>query len=147
MIVLIDRCLEFHPSYARGWFLSGALRVDAGQPDIAIEHVERSLRLSPRNRLGAHYSVMGTAHLFRRRFEDAAPLLLIAIPEHPRHPFPYWLLASCYAHMGLLGEARGIVERLRAITPCLIPTATPYRNPEHRELLLSGLRLAAGEAV
>jgi len=47
--------------------------------------------------------------------------------------------------MGRLDEARQIVERLRTITPVIIPTATPYRNPEHRELFLSGLRLAAGE--
>jgi hypothetical protein len=48
--------------------------------------------------------------------------------------------------MGRLGEARGIVRRLRAITPLVVESATRYRNPELRELLLSGLRLAAGEA-
>ena len=48
--------------------------------------------------------------------------------------------------MGRLDEARDIVERLRAITPVVVPSTTPYRNPEHQELFLSGLRLAAGEA-
>jgi hypothetical protein len=48
--------------------------------------------------------------------------------------------------MGRLDEARQVVERLRAITPLVVPSATPYRNPEHRELFLSGLRLVAGEA-
>jgi hypothetical protein len=47
--------------------------------------------------------------------------------------------------MGMLDEARAIIERLRAITPVAVPSVTPYRNPEHRELFLSGLRLAAGE--
>jgi len=46
---------------------------------------------------------------------------------------------------GRLDEAHQIVERLRAITPVVVPADTPYRNPEHRELFLSGLRLAAGE--
>jgi adenylate cyclase len=59
----------------------------------------------------------------------------------------YRLLASCYAHMGRLDEAREIVRRLRAITPVVVPSVIPYRNPEHRELLLSGLRLAAGETA
>jgi hypothetical protein len=49
--------------------------------------------------------------------------------------------------MGRLNEAREIVARLRAITPVVIPDASFLRNPEHRELLLSGLRLAAGEAT
>jgi hypothetical protein len=47
--------------------------------------------------------------------------------------------------MGRLDEAREVVERLRTITPVVVPTYLVYRNPEHRELLLSGLRLAAGE--
>jgi hypothetical protein len=49
--------------------------------------------------------------------------------------------------MGLLDEAREIVARLRAITPVVIPDASFLRNPEHRELFLSGLRLAAGETT
>jgi len=47
--------------------------------------------------------------------------------------------------MGRLDEAREIVERLRTITPVVMPGARQLRNPEHRELFLSGLRLAAGE--
>ena len=47
--------------------------------------------------------------------------------------------------MGRLDEARAIVARLRAITPLVVPSDLPFRNPEDRELLLSGLRLAMGE--
>ena len=52
MIGLVDRALTLNPSFARGWFVSGVLRVLAGQPDLAIEHVETSLRFSPRERIG-----------------------------------------------------------------------------------------------
>ena len=48
--------------------------------------------------------------------------------------------------MGRLDEAREIVARLRAITPVVMHDAICLRNPEHRELFLSGLRLAMGEA-
>jgi adenylate cyclase len=58
---------------------------------------------------------------------------------------PYRLLAACYAHMGRLHEARELVSRLRAITPVVIPDASVFRNAEHRDLFLSGLRLAMGE--
>jgi adenylate cyclase len=50
------------------------------------------------------------------------------------------------AHMGQLGEARAIVAQLRAISPLVVPNDLPYRNLEDRELYLSGLRLAMGEA-
>jgi len=48
--------------------------------------------------------------------------------------------------MGRLDEARAIVTRLRAITPEVMLNVLPWRRPEDRELLLSGLRLATGEA-
>jgi hypothetical protein len=47
--------------------------------------------------------------------------------------------------MGRFDEARAIAVRLRAITPQVVPSVLPFRNPEDRELFLSGLRLAAGE--
>jgi hypothetical protein len=49
--------------------------------------------------------------------------------------------------MGRLDEAREIIGRLRMIAPVMISDASYMRNPEHRELLLSGLRLAMGDAA
>ena len=145
MIGLVDRALALNPSYARGWFVSGLLRVWAGQPDLGIEHVETSVRLSPRERVGSTQFVIGMAYFFNRQFAEAAAKLLASFQDHPGYPQPYRFLAACYAHMGRLDEARAIVARLRAITPLVVPNELPYRNPEHRELLLSGLRLAIAE--
>ena len=145
MIALVDRALTLNPNFARGWFVSGVLRMDAGQPDIAITHVETSLRLSPRARVGTSLTVIGEAHFLARRFEEAVPKLLLAIHEDPSFPVPYRFLAACYAHMGRLAEAREMITRLRAITSIVIPDATNLRNAEHRELFLSGLCLAAGD--
>jgi len=145
MIGLVDRALALNPSFAHGWYLSGVLRLWAGQPDLAIEHVEISLRLSPRELMGTPLQVMGAAYLFKRRFDEAAAKLLLSIQDHAHFPHSYRLLAACYAQMGRLDEARAIVAKLRTITALVVPSDLPYRNPEHRELLVSGLRLAAGE--
>jgi tetratricopeptide (TPR) repeat protein len=145
MMALVDRALALNPNFARGWHISGLLRLRAGQPDIAIEHVDAALRLSPRARVGQSLSVIGFAHFIARRFDEAVPKLLLAIQEDPSYPQPYRHLAACYAHMGRLNDAREIVTRLRAITPLVMPDASFLRNPGHRELYLSGLRLAAGE--
>ena len=146
MIGLVDRALALNPSFARGWYVSGNLRVWAGHHDLAIEHVETSLRLSPRERIGMPLSVLGMAYFFKHQFDEAASKLLLAIQDHPGSPSSYRFLAACYAHMGRLDEARAIVARLRAITSLVLPSDLPLRNPEHRELFLSGLRLAAGKA-
>jgi len=91
--------------------------------------------------------LIGAAHFFSRRFDEAVSKLLLGIQEFPNHPPLYRCLASCYAHMGRLADARDIVTRLKTITPVVVPSVIPYRNPEHRELFLSGLRLAAGESI
>jgi TolB-like protein/class 3 adenylate cyclase len=147
MIGLVDRALALNPSYAQGWFLSGVLRSFAGQHDLAIEHAENSLRLSPREPVGTPLSLMGGAYFFKRQFDEAVSKLLLAIQDDPGFPLPHRTLAACYAHMGRLDEAHDIVARLRTITPLVIPSELPWRNPEDRELLLSGLRLAVGEAT
>jgi adenylate cyclase len=145
MMALVDRALVLNPNYARGWDISGALRLWAGQPDIAIEYADAALRLSPRARVGNSLQVIGTAHFFSRRFDEAVPKLLLAIQDDPSHPMPQRVLAACYAQMGRLEEAHATVTQLRAITPLVVPSVLPWRNPEHRELYLSGLRLAADE--
>ena len=146
MTALVDRALAFNPSYARGWHISGFLRLWAGQTDLAIEHAGLALRLSPRAQARLTSLLIGYALFFSRRFEEAVPRLRVAIEDSPVFPTPYRFLAACYAQMGLLAEARTTIARLREITPeVMVNYPLPFRDPEHRELLLSGLRLAAGE--
>ena len=145
MIALVDRSLALNSSYARGWHLSGNLRVYAGQLEIALEHLETAIRLSPRARVGASLGLIGLAHFFCRRFDQGLPKLLIASQEDPSHPQTLRYLAACYAQSGRLAEARDVVEQLLSLTQVVVPDLGYFRNPEHRELLLSGLRLAAGE--
>jgi adenylate cyclase len=96
--------------------------------------------------MATYLNGIGEAHFFSRRFDEAAANLLASLERAPSFPITYRVLASCYAHMGRRDEAREIVRRLRAITPVVVESAIRYRNPEHRELFLSGLRIAAGEA-
>ena len=90
---------------------------------------------------------MGLAYFFKRRFDEAAEKLVLAIQDHPGFPPAYRTLASCYAHMDRLNEALDVIVRLRTITPLVLPSDLPFRKPEDRGLLLSGLRLAMGEAT
>jgi tetratricopeptide (TPR) repeat protein len=143
---LIDRCLALNPSHARGWHWSGLLRVFAGQPEIALEHFENYLRLSPRDRLSTYLNGIGEAYFFSQRFDEAAANLLASLELAPSFPVTYRVLASCHAHRGRLDEARETVSRLRAITPDVMESGTRYRSPVLRELFLSGLRVATGEA-
>jgi TolB-like protein len=146
MMGLVDRALALNPNFARGWRISGQLRNWAGQPDTAIEHIETSRRLNPRARVGGLSFNIGIALFFGRRFDEALPNLLLAVEEDPSQAGRYRFLAACYAHLGRVDEARAVARRLCAITPTVIPTGGFLRNPDQRELYLSGLRLAMDEA-
>jgi len=147
MIGLVDRALALNPSFARGWHLSGTLRVCSGELDMAIEHCETALRLSPRLRVGAPtLAVIGQAHLCARRFQEAEAGLLLAIQQDPYWTYSHAYLAACYAHMGRLAEAREALSRWQALAPQFSDWSF-LRVPEHRKLLEGGLRLAVGEAA
>jgi adenylate cyclase len=108
--------------------------------------MEVSLRLSPRARVGTSLVGIGSSHFVSRRFDQAVPMLLRAIQEDPSHPLAYRYLAACYAQMGRLDDAREIIRRLRTVTSAVIPDLSYLRNPDYRELFLSGLHLAVNEA-
>jgi TolB-like protein len=148
MMLLVDRALALNPGYARGWHVSGFLRLWAGQTDLAMEHAAMALQLSPRAQAGMTSWLIGAALFFSRRFAEAIPRLRVAIEDTPGFQTPYRFLAACYAHAGLLDEARVTIARLRALTPeLMVNYPLPFRDPQHRELYFSGLRLALGEAA
>ena len=63
--------------------------------------------------------------------------------EHwPDHTLVCRFLAASYAHLGRLAEAREIVQRLGARAS---DDGSRFRSSEHRQLYMSGLRLAVGE--
>jgi tetratricopeptide (TPR) repeat protein len=147
MMALVDRAIALNPSFARGWHISGVLKLWAGQPDLAIEHIETALRLSPRASVGSSLLNIAASYFFLERFDQAIPRLLLAIQEDPGRTIAYRQLAACYAHLGRIEEAREALARLQAITPVVMPDLSWLKKPEHRELLLSGLRLAMGETT
>jgi TolB-like protein/tetratricopeptide (TPR) repeat protein len=141
-IALIDRSVGLNPSSARGWFISGLLRVFAGECDAAIRCIEMSMRLAPRDPVGVPIYVMRLALFFNRQFELAAEQLRLSALSYPGWPLPYRALAACYAQAGRLPEAREIIARLRAFGPVDAHDVDRYRRAEDRELYVGGLRKA-----
>jgi tetratricopeptide (TPR) repeat protein len=67
-IRLMDRSLALNPSFAFGWLLNGFLHLWAGLSDLAIQYLEASLRLNPRDRWAFQFTGIGIAHFFDRQF-------------------------------------------------------------------------------
>jgi hypothetical protein len=90
---------------------------------------------------------MAVGHFFARLLEKAAAMLLLSAQEQPNWGPCLRFLASGYAHLGRLGDAQSIVEKLKSITPDLVPGAEHFRIREYREYYLEGSRLAVGETA
>jgi len=142
---LVGRSLALNPSSVRGWYISAVLRLWAGELDLAIEHAQTCLRLSPRGAHGSPVFIIGNAHFLGRRFDRALEHLLLGVQEHPSSTWQYRILAACYAQIRQRDEARESIARLLTMTTVVLPPGTLFRKPEHQELFLSGLRVAMGE--
>jgi tetratricopeptide (TPR) repeat protein len=147
MTAFADHALALNPSCARGWYHSGFLTLMTGNPTAPSSWL-RFRCVSARARSGPVHILIGASHFLSGRFNEAIPKLPLALEETPNFPVACRYLAACYAGMGRLDAARDVVKRLRAVTPAVKPPDIMYlRNAQHRELYLSGLGLAAGEAA
>jgi tetratricopeptide (TPR) repeat protein len=85
-VTLVDRALVLNPNLAGTWYASGWVRVFRGEPEVAIEHLARAMRLSPldpemfRMQAGTAF-----AHLLAGRFDDAASCAGKALSDLPTY--------------------------------------------------------------
>jgi adenylate cyclase len=143
----IDRALALNPNLAVAWFYSGMVRVFLGEPDTAIEHLARAMRLSPLDPLaGRMQAATARAHFFAGRYDVASSWARMALRTLPDTPYALWIAAASDALGGRLEQAQKALTRLRQLDPALRVSNLrdrlgPYR-PEDVANLEEGLRRA-----
>lgn len=146
-IALLDRAVMLNPNLAAAWFLGGFLRVWHGEPDAAIEHFARAMRLSPLDpEMYRMQAGMAIAHLFAGRFDTASSWAEKAFRDLPSFLIPASIIAASHALAGRTDEARRAMNHLRQLDPTLrISNLTdwlPIRRPEDLATFAEGLRKA-----
>src|SRR5262249_18592333 len=69
----IDRALVLNPNLAAAWYYSGFVRVWLGQPDTAIDHIARAMRLSPLDPITRSFrNATAHAHFCAGRYDQAS---------------------------------------------------------------------------
>ncbi|MGH8555358.1 MAG: winged helix-turn-helix domain-containing tetratricopeptide repeat protein, partial [Gammaproteobacteria bacterium] len=100
-IALLDRALVLNPNLAAAWFLGGFLRVWHGEPDGAIEHFARAMRLSPLDpEMYRMQAGMAVAHLFAGRFDAASSWAEKAFRDLPSFLMVVGIIAASHALAG-----------------------------------------------
>src|SRR5262249_29488634 len=109
----VSRALILNPNYSRGWAMSGWLRGWLGEPDVAIEHLARAMRLSPRDPYAfGMQAATATAHLIAGRYGEASAWAQEAIRNQPTYLAGPLVAAVANALIGRLEEAKRTVVRL-----------------------------------
>jgi tetratricopeptide (TPR) repeat protein len=116
---MVDRAAALNPNLAFAWYASGTVRAfRGGEPDLAIEHLARAMRLSPLDPF--KFSMMGVtafAHFFAGRYEEAAAWADKAFRERPNILATLRVSAVSNALAGRLEEARSAVARALELDP------------------------------
>ena len=116
----IDQALAVNPNLATAWGFSGRVRVYRGEPEVAIEHLARAMRLSPLD--SETYGFQGStafAHFFCGRHDEASAWAEKAIRENPNFLPVCGIAAASNAFAGRLEPAKLAMGRLRQIDPAL----------------------------
>jgi TolB-like protein len=146
-VAFVDRALLLNPNLAAAWVFSGLLRFYRGEPEVAIEHLARAMRLSPLDPTLYQMQVgTGFSHLFAGRFDDASSWAEKAFRQAPNYLPAAAVAAASHALAGRLDEARQTMSRLRRIDPALrisnLNQWFPIRRPEDFARWAEGLRKA-----
>jgi tetratricopeptide (TPR) repeat protein len=148
-VALTDRALALNPNLVIAWFASGIVRVfRGGEPDRAIEHLARAIRLSPLDPfMFWMQSGIAFAHFFAGRHEEASAWAGKAFGENPRSLGALRLIAASNALAGRPEEARNAIARALELDPemrlsNLTDRIHKFRRAEDFEKYAEALRLA-----
>jgi TolB-like protein/Tfp pilus assembly protein PilF len=148
-VALIDRALVLNPSLATAWYASGTVRAfRGGEPDRAIEHLQRAMRLSPYDPfMFTMQGVTAFAHFFAGRYDEASSWAEKAFWERPNILATLRVAAVSNALAGRLEDAQKAVARALELDPDmrlsnLKDRIGTFRRPEDYAKYADALRKA-----
>src|SRR5262245_50704538 len=144
---LINQALTLNPNLAWLWLFSGWAKASMGEPEVAIEHVNRAMRLSPNDpQRFSMYTAIGVAHFVAGRYTQALTFSQAAVREHPEFLLIQCLAAASAALAGRSEEAQKAVLSLARLDPDLrlsnLRRVRGFQRPEDYAKWEEGLRLA-----
>jgi TolB-like protein len=146
-LLLIDRALELDENLAVAWQRSGWVRGYAGDPDGAIESLNKAIRLNPLDpRVFLTQSAMAFAHFIAGRDEESTRWATMALRVKPN-----WLpaLRMTIASNAMQGQAKEAKQALNLyleigpkVTISKLCKYYPFRREADRQRLIAGMRKA-----
>jgi len=132
-VSLMDRAQALNPNLAMAWHLGGWIRCFIGQQDLAVEHLERAVRLSPVDpQRPGMLAAIAAAHFAAGRFDVASSLAKTAMLEQSNNFIAALVAAGANAMAGNLDTATSAMERVRKLDPNFRLHKVKYRLPNRQ---------------
>ena len=144
----IDSALQLNPNMAWAWLSSGLVKAWLGEPEIAIEHAARAMRLSPYDtQIFVMQTATALAHFLAGRYTEALSWAEKASLAHSDYVPSTSVVAASAALAGNVAAAGSAMERLCRLLPGLRMSNVkeglfPIRRAEDLERWTEGLRKA-----
>jgi TolB-like protein/Tfp pilus assembly protein PilF len=142
-----DRALRLNPSLAFSWAMSAATFCYIGEPDVALQRLERYRELAP---FDPYYrvfeSIYTTAYTMKGQYEHAVAIGRRVVTFNPDFGNGYKPLIAALGHLGRCDEARPYVDKLLKLEPTFslkqFSAVYPLKRASDRNRFVAGLRLA-----
>ncbi len=140
---LLARVLALDPASAWAWERSGWLKTFRGEPETAIEHFRRAIRLDPSSASSANRFVgLGSAHFDAGRYDQGARWMRQALLEQPATAWVNRTLAVSYARLGQRLAALDSLDAFRRYCPDVtigqVVASVPF-TPDFLDRVAEGL--------
>jgi DNA-binding SARP family transcriptional activator len=142
-----DRSLRLNPNLAYVWALSAATHCYVGEPDLALQRLDRCRDLAPFDPYFGLWECMYTiAYTFKGDYDRAISIGRRSVKANPSFSNGYKPLIAALGHLGQAEEAAPYIDKLLALEPTFtieqFGKTYPFKRLEDRERYMQGLRLA-----
>jgi tetratricopeptide (TPR) repeat protein len=148
-LLLIDRALDLDVNLAVAWQRSGWVRGYAGDPDGAIDSLNKAIRLNPLDpRVFLTQSAMAFAHFIAGRDDDAAGWAAMALRVKPNWPPALRMTIAANAMRGHAEEAQQALDTYTyfgndpKVTVGKLCGYYPFRREADRQRLIAAMHIA-----
>jgi TolB-like protein/class 3 adenylate cyclase len=143
----VARGLATNPNLAWGWLFSGWVNAYLGEAEVALEHLARAERLSPRDRALTQIKMASAlAHFVAERYEEAIRLTEMITSEFPAMLGAWRIKAVSFGMRGDIENATSAGRKMLELDPTarvsLHASLMPLQRPGDRQRYLQGMRAA-----
>jgi len=146
----VRRAHELNPNDTLILLYLGYVQTAVGEPERAIEHGQKILRLSPRDaRSHMTFHMLSFASFGAKQYAEGVRWASQAIRDRPRMATSHLNLVTCLVGLREIGKAKAAFAAAQELAPpayfeSRLEGVSPYARPGDRERNQTFLRIAAG---